>query len=610
MKLMSFRIVNCFGFKDSTLKGINSPSNLIFILGKNSSGKSTLLNAISELRSNKNLDETSNFKNFNPNENEPKLCGKFSIQSEDKNTFNISDDLKRIFKKKGIKEEQINSSQNLLNFITKISSLYMDLFNKAKKNKTIFLERNSENTYILYEEENYEELNSRKEKANSFIKSIINKDGAITIERQNFKIQLDFYKIEKLVINKFPKIYKFDENFNLGEDLPDRIDKKLVNSELNFLETLFIEYLNKGKILKLLASNDPDEREIIIKDFNKKIKTLCDQIYQKQKERLIEFDLSTMDGIQITTHTNEKKSFYRHLSENTKFLFAYFLIKKVKNIKDDILLFDEPNKGFHPSAQEFLLNFIKLLASENNQILLTTHSEYMIDLDLLPYIKIMCSDNEKNLYIQNHCYQRGGGGDPLSLQPIYDAIGLKFGKYLSIKNKMIIIEGITDYLYLKAFNKYFSDGTEFNFVPARGNSHLPTIIAFFIGQNISFKILIDKGDLISKIKREFLIDDKYIWEVPIPSQFSSNFKNSGIEDLFAKNDFKYLLDKFNIPINEQEFQSVPNSQYMRTHGKKKRILAHQFFESFGKGNYNFEEETINNFKNAFSFCKSNDWYTI
>ena len=67
--------------------------------------------------------------------------------------------------------------------------------------------------------------------------------------------------------------------------------------------------------------------------------------------------LHEKNGIQITVKIDNKPSFYSHLSENTKFLFAYYLYREIHNINNAILLFDEPNKGFHPTAQANILKF-------------------------------------------------------------------------------------------------------------------------------------------------------------------------------------------------------------------------------------------------------------
>ncbi len=124
---------------------------------------------------------------------------------------------------------------------------------------------------------------------------------------------------------------------------------------------------------------------------------------------LLEITLHDKNGIQITVRTDGKKSYYVHLSDNTKFLFAYYLYKETNNISGDILLFDEPSNGFHPTAQTFILNFLKQRAAEGNLVIVATHSEYLIDLDFLSGVRLMSTDANKNIVVKNHFYNQAKG---------------------------------------------------------------------------------------------------------------------------------------------------------------------------------------------------------
>ncbi len=46
MKLVSFQIKECFGFRDSDRINLRDPTNLIYVLGRNSSGKTSFLTAL------------------------------------------------------------------------------------------------------------------------------------------------------------------------------------------------------------------------------------------------------------------------------------------------------------------------------------------------------------------------------------------------------------------------------------------------------------------------------------------------------------------------------------------------------------------------------------
>lgn len=61
-----------------------------------------------------------------------------------------------------------------------------------------------------------------------------------------------------------------------------------------------------------------------------------------------------------------------------------------------ILLFDEPDNGFHATAQEELLRFLNALADDGKQVIVSTHSEHLIGLDHLTGVRRMVTDAQGN----------------------------------------------------------------------------------------------------------------------------------------------------------------------------------------------------------------------
>jgi energy-coupling factor transporter ATP-binding protein EcfA2 len=66
VRLQTFRIRYCFGFVDSCEIDFGSPNNIVWILGRNSSGKSSVLHALEQLAHGKRPDEHPRFANFDP----------------------------------------------------------------------------------------------------------------------------------------------------------------------------------------------------------------------------------------------------------------------------------------------------------------------------------------------------------------------------------------------------------------------------------------------------------------------------------------------------------------------------------------------------------------
>lgn len=618
MKLSSFQIINCFGFRNSGEINFSSNRNFIYILGRNSSGKSTLLNAIKFFEFYKSPSEHPNFTNFNPSSETPKLVSKFIATNKKLSTNILIDNILEKLKETGINESIVENSTKIMEFLQTIREQYSQLVDAINSTKNVIVEKYEDGNFkFLLEESVYDEFENRRKEIDNAKRRFVDNKGNFRTANKNYLIKIDFESIENSLFNQFPKIYLFNEEYSLLDNLPDRISKGNINDEKNKLLSSFIDYLNRDDLNKFLISNDPDDREDFIKSFRLKVEDLCQEINTSLSssdfdEKLFEIVIHENEGLQLTVKTDKKKSFYNHLSDNTKFLFAYFLYKKVNNIKNDILLFDEPNNGFHPSAQVYLLNFLQTLANDGNTIILSTHSEYLIDLKYITDIRIMGSDENHFLTVRNRFYTPPiNKGDYLALQPLYDSIGLKYGFLMNIRDSVILTEGITDLLYLKAFIVLLNYKNDINIAPARSDSHILTLVPFFISQGISIKIILDKGSTVkNKLINNYEFKENCIWEVPVPDEFKNKFKKSGIEDLFSRNDFLSMIRKFDNNFNEKEFSSISNSIFVRDK-KYKSLIAHNFLDQICNAKKNqFDKRTIENFTNILEYCLNKNWYNF
>jgi hypothetical protein len=505
----------------------------------------------------------------------------------------------------------MNHDARLRKIFDVVVKIYADLIGRINAAEEMVIWKTFDGHYE-YHEKDKNEYAARKREISAVIAAA--KSGEhFNVKGTMRSIPLTWNTFEDLLFIQSPNIYLFNEKFSLREVLPERIDSNWESANSTFLTT-FVQYLGKEKVNRYLRSNDPEEREELLSELRARGKTLTDKVNQSQSHAsnadLLEVTLHDKNGIQITVRTDGKKSYYTHLSDNTKFLFAYYLYQETNNIRDDILLFDEPSNGFHPTAQVFILNFLQQLAAAGNLVIVATHSEHLIDLNFLSDVRLMSTDGAKNIIVRNHFYnQAKDKGDYLALQPILDAIGYRYGNQLNIKDKVIVTEGVTDLLYLRAFNKILGFTDDIDIAPTRGDGTILNIVPLLVSQGINFKIVIDTGLVKQKIQSTFGIEDKFIYEVPIPPSYVGRVTGSGIEDLFSKADFEARL----IAIGHTptaDFNHVSNSHYIKPLTAK-RLTAQRFYEtaaSFSESD--FEAATIENFRKVLNFCKNSEWYSL
>jgi len=613
MKLTSFRILNCFGFHDSGKIDLLDPHNFIYVLGRNSSGKSSLLNSIKYLELGVTPFQMPNFQNFNDSGEIPVLIGEFSTERGELQYDSFQKILHGTLGKLGIDREALDQNSSLKNLVDRIETIYEALITHINSTGAVAVFKNSNGHFRFRDATDDAMYKSRKKEIEDLLRAASNTPGHFKIKDKIKQINLLFYTFEDLLFRQFPSIYLFNERYSLRENLPERIGTDWATGK-NAFEKLFVQYLDEKMINRFLASNDPDERETLLKKLEQRVIVLTEKVNRRSgstsNQDLLEIKLHEKNGIQITVKTDGKKSYYSHLSENTRFLFAYHLYQETKNIQGDILLFDEPNNGFHPTAQEFMLKFLQQLSSEGNLVIVATHSEHLIDLDRISGIRLMSVDKNKNIIVKNHFYNHPEEpGDYLALQPLLDAIGVRNGSQILLKKKINITEGITDLLYIRAFNLILGFPGSIDIAPGRGDGTIFNLVPLFIAQGIGFKIVLDVGDVKQKIQSTFGIDDKFIYEVPIPSDFVGKMERSGIEDLFTKRDFEKLLRDCGHAISA-DFKHVSNSHYMKTSGHK-RVAAQQFCKSASSlSEADFETHTIENFRALLNFCKNSDWFLL
>lgn len=613
MRLLAFQILNCFGFRNSGRVNLQDSYNLIYILGRNSSGKSSLLNAIKYFDLGIVPKEQPNFRNFNAGEDNQFLIAEYSIEESDLSLDRFMRDFYNKYKQ--LDKYALDSNDKLKSLVSTIEETYRGLIEELAGARVANIEKTANGHYLFAQYHPFENFYSRQKKISDAIIAAREPSGRYRVKSTEADINdLNFNAIEDLLFGQFPRVTIFNQSYSLDQSLPERIThSNIAPTKGEFFLKAFVDYLGRDDVQSFLSSDDPDEIHDLVVKLQNRVNELTEKVNQHKGDTdnkdLLEIRLHEKNGLQITVLTDSKKSYYAHLSDNTKFLFAYYLYLAGWDFTGNILLFDEPNNGFHPTAQKFLLNFLESLAANQNLVIVSTHSEYLININRLSGVRLMSVDDKRNITVKNHFYnQPKDKGDYLALQPLFDAIGFSFGKQIVIKDKVNITEGVTDMLYLRAFNIILKHGGELNIAPARSDSHILSLIPLLISQGITFKIVIDTSRIKEKIQDSYEISDDYIYEIPVSAGFP--VKESGIEDLFTKEDFKKLLMAIGETI-EVHYDKVPNSIYIKGRGNAKRLIAHHVYSNVNDYDETyFETETVENFRKVLDFCKKDVWFAI
>ena len=241
-------------------------------------------------------------------------------------------------------------------------------------------------------------------------------------------------------------------------------------------------------------------------------------------------------------------------------------------LKEAILLLDEPARNLHPTQQRGIADMLKNLAG-TNQVLYATHSPFMI-FDYTPGNLLVVELERKNHL--SKIYYEYWKADDATLTPIL--YGLSRGLVESTVDReigsnsrpIIIVETMSDTMYLNAFDKFLQDPNismnPLNVIPAYNKNSVLPLAIFYRDHGYNTFILLD-NDNESKQIAEQLKNNKFSEIQTIFFEREGKLLQS-IEDYMVTEDYLYAVNQtYEIKLRKQGFENLTSNQVM-IQGKK------------------------------------------
>ena len=170
-----------------------------------------------------------------------------------------------------------------------------------------------------------------------------------------------------------------------------------------------------------------------------------------------------------------------------------------------ILLLDEPGLSLHAKAQEDLLRYFDKELAPHHQVVYTTHSPFMVDPSRFKRVRIVQDLSIEEGSEQLSPEQEGTkvltevlSATPDSLFPLQGALGYEIHQTLFIGPNSLVVEGISDFLYLRTVSEALhaagKEGLspEWTITPVGGSGNVPTFVALIGAQSgMNTAVLID-----------------------------------------------------------------------------------------------------------------------
>ncbi len=267
-------------------------------------------------------------------------------------------------------------------------------------------------------------------------------------------------------------------------------------------------------------------------------------------------------------------------------------------LKEAILLLDEPARNLHPAQQRGISDLLKGLAG-SNQILYATHSPFMI----FDYTQgnLLVVELDKRRHLSKIYYDYWNADDQTLIPILY---GLSRGLVESIVDKqigfnsrpVIIVETMSDCMYLNAFDRFLKDPNlsmnPLNIVAAYNKNSVMPLAIFYKNHGYDTFILLDNTEESRKMSAELQSNE-------FKSVQMVFFELAGqpklfIEDLLMEDDYLYAVNQtYEVRLRKEGYITLTKDQ-VASKGKKSIIdnLSEIWKENQHLGWEKFDREDI------------------
>jgi predicted ATP-dependent endonuclease of OLD family len=208
-------------------------------------------------------------------------------------------------------------------------------------------------------------------------------------------------------------------------------------------------------------------------------------------------------------------------------------------------LLDEPAVGLHAKAQADFLRFIEERLTKRCQVIYTTHSPFMVQPGKLERVRLVEDrGKEHGAVVSDDVLTR----DRDTLFPLQGALGYDLVQHLFVAENNIVVEGTSDYAYLKVVSDFLASqgrtslDPKWSIVPVGGADLIPTFVAL-LGNHLNVTVLVDSRKE-GHQKLERMAKDGYLEKQRIILVGDVLGRKTGdIEDLFEEDEYLDLYNK-------------------------------------------------------------------
>lgn len=360
----------------------------------------------------------------------------------------------------------------------------------------------------------------------------------------------------------------------------------------------FINAVKSGGLPKQVSSRKKINRLI-----NEKVNEPFKEFYKTENiyleldfnSNIVSFSVQSDDGAALMLEER---------SNGLRWYLETFIDAKAHNFADRnvVYLFDEPGNSLHVNAQKELIKLFSHLASQGNQVVYTTHSPYMLEIDNggITRIRAVVKDTDGYTRIYKTAYDSRISPDSQkdTLAPLISALGMNLNDTFGPANNKtnVVIEGISDYIYISMMVKVLDIQTDnYSIIPSVGATNCVNICSILHGWGCKYIAVFDYDKAGVETGGEYLrknlffeLGTQYLYISDVKQEdINSKTYNSATHKCVIEN--LVTLDELN------RFCSLTNT----SNTLSKTLLAKIMSEKVLGGYYELGDECKDNFRQLF-----------
>jgi predicted ATPase len=236
------------------------------------------------------------------------------------------------------------------------------------------------------------------------------------------------------------------------------------------------------------------------------------------------------------------------------FSFLVWFSQVKKNYGERIIiLLDEPGLSLHGRAQEDLLRYINERLRPTYQVIYSTHSPFLLDMEEIFSVRTVEDVVEKDKDGKELILGTKVGGQILirdrdTLLPLEGILGFDVARTMFIGPNVLVVEGPAEVGYMNWFSRQLAARNRealdlrWAICPAEGASKISSFVTLFSGRGLRIAALVDYHEpqkkMIDDLEASKLLKDGYLLRTTAYASQSE----ADIEDLLGRSMFRFLVN--------------------------------------------------------------------